>query len=357
MTKSSSLALALALALALVTVVQSIPFDEKDLASEESLWSLYEKWRSHHTVTRDLDQKHKRFNVFKENVKFIHEFNKNKDKPYKLALNKFGDMTNQEFKSTYAGSKIQHHRTQRGSSKDVGSFVYENVRSLPASVDWRAKGAVTGIKDQGQCGSCWAFSTVVGVEGINKIKTNELVSLSEQQLIDCDTSYNQGCNGGLMDYAYDYVQKNGGLTSEESYPYMEEQETCSEKSPVVTIDGHQDVPANDEVALMKAVANQPISIAIEASGMAFQFYSEGVFTGDCGTELDHGVGLVGYGATRDGTKYWIVKNSWGESWGEKGYVRMERGIKDKRGLCGIAMEASFPIKTSANPKISGKDEL
>lgn len=147
------LVLALASALALVAVAQSsIPFDDKDLASEDSLWNLYEKWRSHHAVARDLGDKHKRFNVFKENTKFIHEFNKKKDVSYKLALNKFADMTNQEFRSTYAGSKIHHHRMQRGSPRESGGFMYENVKRLPASVDWRAKGAVTPVKNQGQCG-------------------------------------------------------------------------------------------------------------------------------------------------------------------------------------------------------------
>ena len=148
------LLLALALALALFTVAQSIPFDEKDLQSEESLWSLYERWRSHHTLSRDLDDKHDKFTVFKDNVRFIHEFNKRKDVPYKLALNKFGDMTNEEFRKAYAGSKIHHHQTLRGSPKggDAGEFLYESVGRVPASVDWRAKGAVTGVKDQGQCG-------------------------------------------------------------------------------------------------------------------------------------------------------------------------------------------------------------
>nr|P43156.1 RecName: Full=Thiol protease SEN102; Flags: Precursor [Hemerocallis hybrid cultivar]CAA52425.1 thiol-protease [Hemerocallis hybrid cultivar] len=360
MAKPKFIALAL-VALSFLSIAQSIPFTEKDLASEDSLWNLYEKWRTHHTVARDLDEKNRRFNVFKENVKFIHEFNQKKDAPYKLALNKFGDMTNQEFRSKYAGSKIQHHRSQRGIQKNTGSFMYENVGSLPAaSIDWRAKGAVTGVKDQGQCGSCWAFSTIASVEGINQIKTGELVSLSEQELVDCDTSYNEGCNGGLMDYAFEFIQKNG-ITTEDSYPYAEQDGTCASNllnSPVVSIDGHQDVPANNENALMQAVANQPISVSIEASGYGFQFYSEGVFTGRCGTELDHGVAIVGYGATRDGTKYWIVKNSWGEEWGESGYIRMQRGISDKRGKCGIAMEASYPIKTSANPKNSStRDEL
>ncbi|KAG9445528.1 hypothetical protein H6P81_011656 [Aristolochia fimbriata] len=335
-------------------------FEEKDLESEESLWDLYERWRSHHTVSRDLAEKHKRFNVFKANVHFIHQFN-NKDKPYKLKLNRFADLTNNEFRTSYAGSRVSHHRMFKGNRRATG-FVHENVTRVPASVDWRKTGAVTPVKDQGQCGSCWAFSTVVAVEGINAIKTKELVSLSEQELIDCDTADNSGCNGGLMEYAFEYIKKNGGLTTEDNYPYEASDGTCSppkRNAPIVTIDGHENVPTNDENALLKAVANQPVSVAIDAGGSALQFYSEGVFTGHCGTDLDHGVAVVGYGTTLDGTKYWIVRNSWGPEWGEKGYIRMERGINAEEGLCGIAMEASYPIKTSPNPtrKTGLKDEL
>ncbi|KAJ8771257.1 hypothetical protein K2173_026434 [Erythroxylum novogranatense] len=341
------------LALGLVMgIAKGFDFHERDLESEDSLWDLYERWRSHHTVSRSLDEKHKRFHVFKENVKHVHETNK-MDKPYKLKLNKFADMTNHEFRNTYASSKVKHHRMFRG-----------NVGRVPPTVDWRKKGAVTPIKDQGQCGSCWAFSTVVAVEGINQIKTNKLVSLSEQELVDCDTSENQGCNGGLMDYAFEFIKKKGGLTTEAAYPYAAEDGSCDvskENAPAVSIDGHENVPANDENALLKAAANQPISVAIDAGGEDFQFYSEGVFTGRCGTDLDHGVAVVGYGTTVDGTKYWIVKNSWGPEWGEKGYIRMQRGISDKEGLCGIAIEASYPIKTSssnpAGPTSSLKDEL
>ncbi|XP_068667488.1 vignain-like [Aristolochia californica] len=339
-------ALVLVLYLAFFSAVAyGFNFNEKDLETEDSLWELYERWRSHHTVSRDLAGKKDRFEVFKQNVKYIHSFNK-KDAPYKLKLNKFGDMTNQEFRSYYAGSSRPHRRP---ASK---SFTYEKVADVPPSVDWRPKGAVTEIKDQGQCGSCWAFSTVVGVEGINAIKTKNLISLSEQQLVDCDNTENQGCNGGWMELAFDYINKNGGLTTEENYPYKARDGRCNrskERSHVVSIDGHETVPSNDESALLKAAANQPISVAIDAGGQDFQFYSEGVFTGSCGTDLDHGVAVVGYGSTTDGTKYWIVKNSWGTEWGEKGYIRMERDISAKEGLCGIAMEASYPIKTSPNP--------
>ncbi|XP_023756136.1 vignain [Lactuca sativa] len=353
------------LSLALVLgIAQSFDFHEKELETEDSLWDMYERWRSHHKVAASHQEKQRRFNVFKANAFHVHETNK-MDKPYKLKLNKFADMTNHEFKSKFAGSKIKHHRMLQGDRIGNKTFMYANVDSVPTSVDWRKKGAVTPVKDQGQCGSCWAFSTVVAVEGINYIKTKELVSLSEQELIDCDTKENQGCNGGLMDLAFDYIKKIGGLTKEDNYPYMALDGRCNSKkenTPVVSIDGHEDVPKNNEKALMKAVANQPVSVAIDAGEQDFQFYSEGVFTGKCGTELDHGVAAVGYGTTLDGTKYWIVKNSWGAEWGEKGYIRMQRGISDKRGLCGIAMEASYPIKKSANnptsfAKSSPKDEL
>ncbi|PIN26387.1 Cysteine proteinase Cathepsin L [Handroanthus impetiginosus] len=324
----------------------SVEITEKDLVSDESLWDL------------DLTEKQKRFNVFKANVQHIQKVNQ-LDKPYKLKLNEFADMTNHEFRNFY-GSKIKHHRMHQGSSRAITGFMHEKAENLPASVDWRKQGAVTGVKNQGRCGSCWAFSTVVGVEGINKIKTGNLVSLSEQELVDCEKD-NEGCNGGLMENAYEFIKKEGGLTTEDIYPYRARDGFCDTRkmnAPVVMIDGHEIVPANDENALMKAVANQPVSVAIDAGGSDFQFYSEGVFTGNCGTELDHGVAVVGYGTTLDGTKYWIVKNSWGPKWGEQGYIRMQRGVDREEGLCGIAMEASYPIKLSSNnPKLPQKDEL
>ncbi|KAM7483400.1 hypothetical protein LguiB_007983 [Lonicera macranthoides] len=353
------------LSLALVFgLTEGFDFSEKELASKESLWGMYERWRSHHTVSTNLDEKQRRFNVFKANVRHVHNVNK-MDKPYKLKLNKFADLTNQEFTSVYAGSKVNHYRMLRGNSHGNGTFMYENVVAVPPSIDWRKKGAVNAVKDQGQCGSCWAFSTIVGVEGINQIRTNKLVSLSEQELVDCDTSENEGCNGGLMPLAYEFIQKKGGITTECNYPYNAQDGSCDaskSNSPSVSIDGHENVPENDEDALLKAAANQPISVAMDAGGSDFQFYSEGVYNGDCGTELNHGVAIVGYGATRDGTKYWIVRNSWGAGWGESGYLRMERGISAREGQCGIAMEASYPIKNSASnpscrPKSSPRDEL
>ena len=184
------------------------------------------------------------------------------------------------------------------------------------------------------------------MEGITQLSTGKLISLSEQELVDCDTSgEDQGCNGGLMDDAFKFIEQNHGLTTEANYPYARTDGTCNRKKaahPAAKINGYEDVPANNEKALQKAVAHQPIAVAIDAGGFEFQFYSSGVFTGQCGTELDHGVAAVGYGTSDDGMKYWLVKNSWGTGWGEEGYIRMQRDVTAKEGLCGIAMQASYP---------------
>ena len=147
-----------------------------------------------------------------------------------------------------------------------------------------------------------------------------------------------------MDDAFKFIIQNHGLTTESKYPYQGTDGTCNKKAEgnsAANIKGYEDVPANSEEALQKSVANQPVSVAIDASGADFQFYSSGIFTGSCGTELDHGVTAVGYGDS-DGTAYWLVKNSWGTSWGEEGYIRMQRNVAANEGLCGIAMEASYP---------------
>ncbi|XP_047336388.1 senescence-specific cysteine protease SAG39-like [Impatiens glandulifera] len=300
----------------------------------------HERWMTEQgRIYKDEAEKEKRYTIFKDNVEMIESFNRATDKPYKLGINQFADLTNQEFKLR---NKFKSHVCS-----DTTLFKYQNISAVPATMDWREKGAVTPIKDQGQCGCCWAFSAVAATEGIAQITTGKLISLSEQELVDCDVNgQDQGCNGGLMDDAFGFIQSNGGLTSESNYGYVGSDGTCNKKKEsnhAATITGYEDVPANSESSLLKAVANQPVSVAIDAGGSDFQFYSSGVFTGECGTELDHGVTAVGYGIADDGiTKYWIVKNSWGESWGEEGYIRMQRDIEAKEGLCGIAMEASYP---------------
>ncbi|KAJ4962154.1 hypothetical protein NE237_022093 [Protea cynaroides] len=322
-----------------------VGYSPDDLTSIDRLIDLFESWMSKHgKVYESIEEKLDRFDIFKDNLEHIDETNKEVTS-YWLGLNEFADMTHEEFKRAYLGlAKTDSDKPRRRESSE--NFMYRDVTDIPKSVDWRKKGAVTNVKNQGGCGSCWAFSTVAAVEGINQIVTGNLTSLSEQELIDCDKPNNNGCNGGLMDYAFAFIVSNGGLHMEEDYPYLMEEGTCEEKKEevgVVTISGYEDVPENDEESLLKALAHQPLSVAIEASGRDFQFYSGGVFTGRCGTELDHGVTAVGYGSTKN-LDYIIVKNSWGGKWGEKGYIRMKRNTGKAHGQCGINKMASYPTK-------------
>ena len=199
------------------------------------------------------------------------------------------------------------------------------------------------------------------MEGINAIKTGKLVSLSEQELIDCDTSRDNGCHGGLMDFAFKFIISNGGLDTEDDYRYKAEDRKCKvdkEARHVVSIDGYEDVPPNDEAALKQAVAAQPVSVAIEADQRAFQLYAGGVFDGTCGTALDHGVLAVGYGS-QAGQDFWVIKNSWGPAWGDRGFIKLARNLDAARaaaanvsaaaGQCGIALQASYPVKDEPNP--------
>jgi len=257
-----------------------------------------------------------------------------------MAVNEFADLTWEEFR---VGRFGYNKKTSGFRANKIGVDL-RGLISVPDSIDWTTKGAVTGVKNQEQCGSCWAFSTTGSTEGAVEIKSGKLTSLSEQQLVDCSGSYgNMGCGGGLMDYAFKYIIANKGLCSEASYPYTAQDGTCQTScTKVSTISSYKDVAQNSEDALQAAVASQPVSVAIEADQSGFQFYSSGVFTGACGTSLDHGVLAVGYG-TQSGQDYWKVKNSWGASWGTQGYILMARNFQAPYGQCGIAMEPSYPV--------------
>merc|ERR1711972_1175291 len=294
-------------------------------------------------VYNGLDEEAGRKEIFKANIDIIHAAN-NKNLSYKLGVNHFADLTADEFASQYTGLKKP---TQIwGELPYLGRDTYSG-KAMATSVDWTTKGAVTPVKNQGQCGSCWSFSTTGALEGAYEIASGNLVSLSEQQFVDCD-KVDSGCSGGLMDNGFNFAKSNA-LCTEESYPYKAKGGTCAASSCTVglakgAVTGYKDVSADSESAMMSAVTQQPVSIAIEADKSVFQLYKSGVLQSTCGSQLDHGVLLVGYG-TEDGKDYWKVKNSWGSSWGDAGYVKLLRG-KGGSGECGLLKQASYPVVSS-----------
>lgn len=286
----------------------------------------------------------KRLKIFADNVDFIDSHNRG-GASYTLALNKFAHLTHSEFLDTVriGGTRIPNLR--RG---DPSSPFFDTPpgQTNPTSVDWTAAGAVTPVKDQGQCGSCWSFSATGSLEGAYYIKNKSLQSFSEQQLVSCDQT-DSGCNGGWMDDAFAWVKSNGGICTEADYTYK----SGTTGSTGDCIPGCSNVPGSAPVswvdvqpksvsALESAVALTPVSIAIQADQPAFQFYSSGVLTGSCGRQLDHGVLATGYGVYTDGTPYWKVKNSWGSSWGMDGYILIEKSTKD---ICGVLDAPSYPL--------------
>ncbi|XP_051892373.1 cathepsin L.1 [Pristis pectinata] len=260
---------------------------------------------------------------------------------YRMGMNAFADLDDGEYKKLILGNCLKTANATKFTS--FTSLTDKNV-SLPDTVDWRDQGYVTHVKDQQQCGSCWAFSATGALEGQHFRKTGNLVSLSEQQLVDCSTEYgNYGCNGGLMNNAFQYIIDNGGIDTEYSYPYQAEDGPCRFNPGTVgaTCYGIINVQEGSELSLKKVVAMiGPVSVAIDASHPSFRMYSSGIYDEPlCSSEyLDHAVLAVGYG-TLGGRDYWLVKNSWGTDWGNKGYIYMSR---NKDNQCGIASAASFP---------------
>nr|AKU38389.1 cathepsin L1 [Eudiplozoon nipponicum] len=307
-------------------------------------------FKSQHAKNYDDEEDTTRRTIFETNLAAVEHHNalfNTGRADYSLALNHLSDWKDHEL-LCLRGHRADLKTESRGSAFIPNACPFE----LPERVDWRDKGLVTPVKNQGQCGSCWAFSTTGSLEGQHFRKTGKLLSLSEQQLVDCSSAFgNHGCNGGLFDFAFKYVQDSGGITTEDLYPYVsgviqKAHDVCSYNPDMckATCTGWVDIPSKDSKALMYAVATiGPISIAINAMGPGFMQYKSGIYNppscpGDF-SDLDHAVLLVGYG-TQNGLNYWIVKNSWSEKWGENGYVRI---CRDGRNLCGVATCASYPL--------------
>jgi len=307
---------------------------------EEEYQLLFTRFMTQYNKKYTHDTFFYRYTVFKANMDKIYLANK-QNHTYTLGMNEMGDMTHAEFKATKLGYK-KIDRSYARAKNSAGP--HQHIKDIPKQVDWRTVGAVTPIKNQQQCGSCWAFSTTGSTEGAVFIASKQLISLSEQQLVDCSQAQgNQGCEGGLMDQAFQYIISNNGINTEKAYPYTAQDGTCqgAASTAAATITGYTDVTSGSEAALIAGVAVGPVSVAIEADQACFQFYSSGILNDPtCGTNLDHGVLAVGYDQT---AKYWIVKNSWGTSWGMNGYVEIAMGMDE----CGINTEPSYP--TGAKP--------
>ena len=281
--------------------------------------SQFETWKSQHSIhfSSEIENIY-RERIFHENLAKIEAHNSQNSNTYEMGLNQFSAMTHEEFAETYLNLIVDPEASLRDSVDDA----------IIGDVDWVSAGAVTDVKNQGQCGSCWAFSATGGLEGLSKLK-GALQSFSEQDLVDCAGIIygNQACNGGLMDGAFRYV-KAKGISHDAEYPYVAKKETCKKTvKRDFKIKGHTDVKNCNDLA--NALNGRPVSVAVDATN--WSPYKTGIFN-NCATALNHGVLLVGVSDNS-----WVVKNSWGTSWGEKGFVRLARG-----NTCGLCNQASYP---------------
>jgi len=360
-THSSTNMMKVAIFACLAGVALCAPLTEVTELTEAS--NLFTQFKADfHKVYAEANEEAMRFGIFSKSVSMIAEFNQHlaPTQGFSMGINQFSDMTDAETKSFL---------NYDASAKQVNDVVMLDATNLTSAVDWVTKGAVTPVKNQQQCGSCWAFSTTGSIEGALQIAGNKLVSLSEQQLVDCaGASYgNKGCHGGLPDNGFKYVEKYG-LEVESDYPYvaktMKYVGTCDTAKQSAAdgvkpgkISSFKDVTPSNCAQMMAAVSKGPVSVGIDAQCAAFMNYKNGILSSSCGTQLDHAVLVVGYG-TDAGTDYWKVKNSWGTVWGDDGYVRMKKSCTSSgrrllgggggggggpSGICGILANPSYPV--------------
>jgi len=323
--------------------------------SENEYESAFTNWMQDNRRSYTSDEFSVRYQVFRDNMDFVDAWNAEPLNTHKVGLNKFADLSIEEFSEIYLMKYKIDASARLAEAKASNVVIAKSANKVgDDDVNWVNKGAVTGVKDQGQCGSCWSFSTTGAIEGATQITTGTLVSLSEQNLVDCSTQ-NDGCNGGEPTVAMQYVINNTGIDLEASYPaYTASQGTCRFQTSWVgaEITGYTQVQAGSEDDLQSKTDMQPVSVAIDASHSSFQLYTSGVYSeSNCSTSnLDHAVLVVGYGSD-NGQDYWLVKNSWGDSWGMQGYIEMSRNANNQCGIASdaaIATGASLPSTTSAS---------
>ncbi|KAK8794814.1 hypothetical protein WA158_001795 [Blastocystis sp. Blastoise] len=309
--------------------------------------------------------------VYDSNLKFINEFNR-RNETFQLGLTRFTDLTSEEYSSGFCSCSFPISSLSENNNK-YKKTNGTSIQDLPSKIDWRSNNVVSRVRDQGNCGSCYAFAILGSIESLYAIRTGTLYELSPQQVVDCSVKKgNSGCSGGSFPATYNYIQQEG-LTLETSYPYIAVDQNCQPFHSVVNITGYEYITDGDETILQQYVSKQPVAVLVSATQPTFQHYIKGVLTGECsGTNLNHATIIVGYGIMycskfynkpinntlyttnndyRDSIdlcqnesndiSYWIMKNSWGPNWGENGYIRILKGRTNK-GLCGLAQQFSIP---------------
>jgi len=305
------------------------------LTDEQSEW-LFSAWMKQHNKVYQSTEIVHRYSIWSKNMEFIMNHNA-EESSYRVAMNEFGDLTAAEWKQRRG---VDRAGIVRGPTAKAARH---RAVAPPTSWDWRQMHAINPIQNQGQCGSCWAFTTGDSVSGLWSIKTGMLFPVSVQEIVDCSGAEgNEGCNGGLMTNAFQWIIDNGGICDWQEYQYTAQTGTCMSANctNVATIKSYQSIAVGDEAALMTAVYGQPVSAAVEADGQSFQFYQSGVLDDPtCGTNIDHGMTVIGWGTDATAKKdYWLLRNMWGTAWGENGYMRIVRG----KNMCGVTEAASFP---------------